>query len=235
MISSAERSVSRSTSRKRLGDLRLGNADQAQGVAPKRGRTREHGADGLRIERRRPHRLELARRPRQDDHRGALGGDHEPGRGPGRVDRGRAARHHRLLSVGLAKRLGVEAQPPGELGEDSRDLLLHPLVEDQLAAREPGDHLRRQIVGRRAEPAAGDDQVGALGGKEPQRRLEVAGAVSDAEDVGDLHAQLAEPLRDPRTVSVAHPAGQDLGAGDDDPGPNRVGAHGHSLKGSPGP
>ena len=137
--------------------------------------------------------------------------------------------------LACAKRLGVEAQPPSELGEDPRDLPLHPLIEDQLAAREPGHHLGGQIVGRRAEAAAGDDQVDALRGEEAQRLLEVAGAVSDAEDVGHLHAQLAEPLRDPGAVAVADPAGQDLGAGDHDPGSNRVVAHGRSLTGSPGP
>ena len=219
----------------RLGDLRLGNADQSQGVAAIRRRPREHRADGLRVERRRPHRLQLAWRARQNYHRGPVGGDHQAGRGPGRVDRGRAIRHHGLLSVGLAKRLGVEAQPPGELGQDARDLLLHPLIQHQLAAREPSDDLRRQIVRRRAEPAAGHDQVGVLGGQEAQRRLEVAKAVSHADDVGDVHAQLAESLRDPRTVSVRHPASQDLGAGDHDPGPDGVPAHGGSVKDTAGP
>ena len=77
------------------------------------------------------------------------------------------------------------------------------LVEHQLDPGEAGDDLGGQVVGGRAEPAAGDDQVAALGGHEAQARLEVVGPVADDEDVGDLDPELGEPLRDPRAVAVA--------------------------------
>ena len=113
--------------------------------------------------------------------------------------------------------------------EDRGDLLLHLLVEDHLAAGEPRHDLGGEVVRGRAEPAARDDQVDPLAGEEAQRRLEVLGAVADDDDVGDLDAQLAEPLRDPGPVAVGDPAGQDLGAGDEDPGPHAV-AHGQSTR-----
>ena len=51
--------------------------------------------------------LQLARRARHHDHRRpVVNGHDEPGRGPGRVDRGRALGHHRLLAVRLAQRVG---------------------------------------------------------------------------------------------------------------------------------
>ena len=69
-----------------------------------------------------------------------------------------------------------------------------PLVELQLHPGEARDDLRGQIVGGRAEPAAGDDQVATLRGHEPQPRLEVLGAVADDEDVRDLDPERGELL-----------------------------------------
>ena len=59
-------------------------------------------------------------------------------------------------------------------------------------------------------------------GHEAQLGLHVLGAVAADRDVGELDAQLEQPVRQPRAVAVAHPAGQHLGAGDDDAG---AGAH----------
>ena len=111
-----------------------------------------------------------------------------------------------------------KSEAAGEAAQDLGDLLLHLLVEDQLAAGEAGDDLGGEVVGGRAEPAGGDDQVHPLGGHEAQRRLEVVGAVGDDEDVGDLDAELGQPFGDPGPVAVGDPAGEDLGAGDDDAG-----------------
>ena len=133
----------------------------------------------------------------------------------------RALGDHRLLAVGLPHRLLVEVEAPGEAAQDLGDLLLHLLVEDQLAAGEAGDDLGGQVVGGRAEPARGDDQVHPLAGQEAQRRLEVLGAVADDEDVGDLDPELGQPFGDPGPVAVGDPPGQHLGAGDDDPGADR--------------
>ena len=131
---------------------------------------------------------------------------------PGAVPAGSivAAPRGTIACLRLASRSasGVEARPPRKARQDAGDLLLHPLVEDELPAGETGDHLGGQIVCRRAEAPAGDDQVDALGGEELERRLEVAGAVRNAEDVGDVDAQLAESLRDPGAVSIADAAGR---------------------------
>ena len=74
------------------------------------------------------------------------------------------------------------------------DLLLHLLVEDQLAAGKPADDLGGQVIGRRAEATGGDDQVHALGGHEAQGGFQVGGTVADHQDVGDLDAELGQAL-----------------------------------------
>ena len=186
-----------------LGDLRLRHAEHPHRVAAQRRRARQHLPHRLGLQRRRPHRLQLARRAGQDDHDPLAGRHHQPRRGADRVERDRALRHHRLLAVGLDHRLlvEVEAAAAGEAAQDLGDLLLHLLVEHQLAAGEAGDHLGGEVVGGRAEAAAGDDQVHALGGQEAQRRLEVLGAVADDQDVGDLDPVLGQPFGDPGAVA----------------------------------
>ena len=149
----------------------------------KRLRSRQDIADGLRLEGLGPHRLELARRPREDDHRRALRRDHQAGRRSGRIEGLGSLGHHRLLSVRLPQRVGIEAKPAGEAGEDSGDLLLHSLVENERPAGEPRHHLRRQIICRGAESAARHDQVGALAREESQARFQIRGPVADAQDV----------------------------------------------------
>ena len=163
---------------------------------------------------------------REHDHDGAVRRHHEAGRRPRRVDRDRPLRDQSLLSVRFPHRLGVEAVTACELPQDRGDLLLHLLVEDELAPRESPNDLGRQVVGGRAEPAGGDDQRHPLGRQEAQRRLEVVRAIPDRDDVGDVHPLLLETLGDPRPVAVGDPTGQHLGARDDDSAPN---AHGHSL------
>ena len=96
----------------------------------------------------------------------------------------RALRDHRLLAVGREDRVGVESPPPtGEGPQDRRDLLLHLLVEDHLPPREAPDDLRGEIVGGRAKPSGGDDQIHPFRGHEAQGRLEVFGTVADDQDV----------------------------------------------------
>jgi hypothetical protein len=62
--------------------------------------------------------------------------------------------------------------------------------------------------------------------QERERRMKVLGAIPYTHDVRDLDTQLAQPLGDPRPVSVGYAPGQNLSAGDDDPGTDAV-AHGH--------
>ena len=225
MISTASISVpSRLDLAQALGDLRLGHAEHPQRVAAQRRRPRQHLPHRLGLQRHRPHRPQLPRRPGQDDHDALAGRDDQARRGADRVERDRPLRHHRLLAVGLHDRrlVEVEAAAVGETAQDLGDLRLHLLVEDELAAGEAGDHLGREVVGGRAEAAGGDDQVHPLRGHEAQRRLEVVGTVGDDEDVGDLDALPGQLFGDPGAVGVGDAPGQNLGPGDDDAGANHA-------------
>jgi len=138
-----------------LGDLRLRHAEHPQRVAVQRRRPRQQLAQRRGLQRRRPHRLKLARRPGQDDDDAPVGRHDEPRSGADRVQHERPLRRHRLLAVGLAQRLGVEAHHPrtaGKAAQDRRDLLLDLLIEDHLAAREAPHHLCREVVGGRPQP-----------------------------------------------------------------------------------
>ena len=102
--------------------------------------------------------------------------------------------------------------------QDRRDALLQRLVEHHLAALEAAHDLGGEIVGGGSQPAAGHDQVHALGGEEAQRASMSSGRSPTIADVGgstpssrrrsDSHG----PLR-----SETMP-GQDLRARDDDAG-----------------
>jgi hypothetical protein len=223
----AERDAALGGEAQRLGDLRLGDPEQAQHPALVTRRAAHRGREGLGLGRRRPQRLQLARRSGQYHDRRPLppvgGRHHQPGRRSHRVQDSRAARDHRLLAVRRADRLRVEVRPAlHERCEDRRDALLQRLVQDHLASLERPDHLGGQVVGGRAEPAAGHDQVDALPGEEPQRALDVGRPVADDRDLGELHAELLQPVGEPRAVAVGNPAGEHLGARDDDAG---AGAH----------
>ena len=135
--------------------------------------------------------------------------------------------NHRLLPVRLAQGLRVETEPAREAGQDLRDSLLHLLVENELPPGEVRHRLGGEVVGRGAEPAAGDDQAHAQIGQEPERGLQVGLAVAHADDVGDLHSELPQPLGDPGAVAVGDPAREHLRARDDHAASNRAVAYGH--------
>ena len=210
----------------RLRDLRLGDPEQPQhallvGRAPA-----DRRPELLRLGRLPPHRVQLARRAGQHDHCGPGAverGHHQARRRPRGRDHARSLGHHRLLAVGGADRLEVQVRPAlHQRAQDVGDPGLELGVEKQRPAHEAGHHLDGQVVGGRAEPAAGQDQVDALLGHEPQLGLHVLGAVAADGDVGEVDAQLAQAVGQPRPVAVLHPAGQDLGPGDDDA---RAGGH----------
>src|SRR5437763_1151480 len=134
-----------------------------------------------------------------------------PWRGTRGVEHRGAVRHHRLLAVRRLARLGIEPHRPREAPDDRLDLPLHLAIENELPAGEPGDDLGGEVVGGRPEPTARHDEVGTLCSHEPKRLLEVPRTVADREDLPDLHPELAEALREPRPVAVAHPPGQELG------------------------
>ncbi len=146
-------------------------------------------------DRRLPHGVQFARRTRQHDHRRAVGNlDHESRSCARWIECRRPNRHHRLLAIGRLERLGIESHSPGEAGDDRGDLRLHLLVENQLDAGEARHDFGRQIVSCRPEPAAGDDQVAAVSGHEPQTGFEVLGPVTDDQDVRDLYALRSQSL-----------------------------------------
>ena len=72
------------------------------------------------------------------------------------------------------------------------------------------------------EPAARDHHVHVLVGHEAELRLHVLRAVPGDRDVGELDAELEQPVGEPGAVAVADAAGQHLRARYDDPG---TGAH----------
>ena len=96
------------------------------------------------------------------------------------------------------------------------------LVQDHLAPWNSATTSRGEVVGRRAEPAARDHERIPSRGEPVERGAHVLGPVADDDRVRVVDAELAQPLRQPRAVAVAHAAGEDLGAGDDDAG---AGAH----------
>ena len=81
------------------------------------------------------------------------------------------------------------------------------------------DDLGREVVGGRAEPAARYDEVGAALGEEAQGGEHVLGPVGHDHGEGEVDAELAQAVREPRAVAIGHAPGEHLGAGDDDAGP----------------
>ena len=82
--------------------------------------------------------------------------------------------------------------------------------------------LGREVVGGRPEAAAGEDQVHARVGHEPQRRLDVRRPVAHDHRQREVDAEIAQAVGQPGAVAVADAAGEHLGPGDDDA---RAGAH----------
>ncbi len=102
--------------------------------------------------------------------------------------------------------------------DDVGDPVLERVVQHQFEAAESGHGRHGHVVGGRAEAAAGDDEVHALVGEEPQLRLDVVGSVAADRDVGQFDAELEQPVGDPRAVAVLDPPRQHLGSRDNDAG-----------------
>ena len=102
----------------------------------------------------------------------------------------RTGRHHGLLAVSRPHRVEVDVgEPRTQTLEDRSDLLLEPFVQHEFAPAEPRHDFDSHVVGRRAQAAAGDDQVHALVGQKSQLRLDVARPVTADRDVSELDAQ----------------------------------------------
>ena len=173
----------------RLRQPRLGQPEHPDGVLPVYRPARDGLLHGRGLHRRRPHRLQFARRARQhDDRRRAW--NHDTRRGADRGEHLGAHRNHGLLAIRRQHGLEVHARAAGHHRlEDVGDGLLEFGVQHHVAARESGDRRDGDVVGGGAEPAAGDDQVDALGRQESQLGLDVLGAVTADGDVGEFDAE----------------------------------------------
>ena len=209
-------------------DLRLGDPVEAQHRAPVLDRARQ----------RRPHRRASARRsPTSAAARAAGPAARRPSarrrtRGvttrPGAVPTG--SRITAPAGITACLRLDASTASGSRSGQraisglqDLPDPPFQRLVEHHLATGEAPDDLRRQVVGRRPEPAARDDERAALAREEAQRPQDLLRPVADDDDRRRVRAQLEQPVRQPRAVAIRDAPGQHLGAGDDDP---RADAHG---------
>ena len=165
----------------------------------------EHRADGLRRpSARRPHRLQLARRPGQDDHRGPVGRG-PPGRARSPPGRSSAAPRGTIACLRLASR-SASGSKRSRRAKPARIPAIFSSISSSRTSSRPAKRattsaVRSSAVGPspplvtiRSTPSAARNSSAASRSR---------GAVADAEDVGDVDAELAEPLRDPRAVAVA--------------------------------
>ena len=215
----------------RLCDLGLGDSEQPQRVASVRGGLAQQRLQRLGLHGVAPQRLKLSRGAGEDDDRGAgppRRRDHEARGGAHGAQHGGAGGDRGLLAVACAQRLAIEVRPAlGKRGEDLGDALLQLLVVAHLAPLEATDDLRREVVGSGTETAARDDEVNAQAVHEAQRGLNVRGSVADDHAHREIHAQLRQAICEPRSVAVAHPPAEHLGARDD-----YAGARAHAQVGS---
>jgi hypothetical protein len=160
-----------------------------------------------------PQLADLGRRAGQrQDHRARIARDDEARRRPDRGDHRRAVRHARLLAHALQRRRVVPAAfAQRRLADQLGELRVGP----QRRAGEVGDRPRGHVIGGRAEPAGGHDQLGALGGQVREPGAHAIDVVADDEHSNRPDALLEHPLAQPRTVAVGD-ARQQLIAGDDD-------------------
>jgi hypothetical protein len=121
----------------------------------------------------------------------SAGGTTNPGAVP-TVEYRRAPRNHRLLPVRVADRVLIEVGPAGQ--GDLGNPLLQVWVEHHLTPAEPPDDLGGQVVGRRTEPTARDDEIETLVGHELQRGEHILGSVANDLYLGGVYADLPQPL-----------------------------------------
>ena len=162
----------------RLRDGRLGDAVEAQHAPLGRPRAREQPPQRLGLERLRPERLQLARRPGQHHRDRVAGLEHERRRGARRAPSDdRALGHGRLLAHARREVRVRPLQPLGDARETRLDLRLELRVDDERAPGGAREQLDRAVVVRRPEPARDDERscASALA----QRRLELVRVVAD--------------------------------------------------------
>src|SRR5581483_5136076 len=202
----------------RLGDGRLGDAEQPQHASCRRPGAREQPCERRRLKHPRPELLQLPRGPRQRDRDPAAVLEHHRGRRADEPDPARADGQRRLLAH-TGREVGVRAaqalgDPPRQLLDPGRQLL----VEREPTAGRPGEQLDRAVVVRRPEAAGDDEQV--LGETGAQRRLEVGRVVADDGDPCGLDAEAEERRGEKRPVAIRTVAADELGARGDERGPD---------------
>ena len=206
--------------REKLGrDGRFGEADGADHAARdhrggvRRAEVREHVGG--------QHRLGFRGHARKGEEVGPLVLEMEPRRGAARVlDDARSARHQRLRLVHRRHLASPLLEPRANLGE-------HHLVEHEPAPEDRGDRPPRQVVGRRAESARGDDEARSMR-RGPERLGETGGVVSHGRLVENLDADLGQALGDPVGVGVPDESLEEFGPDRDDLGA-RDARHGEVL------
>ena len=217
-----------------LRDLGLGHAVEPQHPLLEHPRAVEHRPQRVLRDGVLPHRPQLAGRAGEHEHRRPVavrGRHHQAGRRADRLEDRRALGDDRLLAVaGPHRLLAVGAPARAVAAQDGQDPLLQRLVEHHRPPREGADDVGREVVRRRAEPAAGDDQVAAA--EEVERRPHVGRPVADDDDLRHLDPALPQPLGQPRAVAVGDGPRQHLRAGDDDAGADAHPQVGRSDSGS---
>ena len=155
----------------------------------------------------RPHRLELARRAGKHEHDRPpppAGAHDEPGRGADGLEHGCAPGDRRLLARARGDCLHVDAREAlAQRGHDRADARLERLVEHHLEPLELRHGFGREVVGGRAEAAAGDHEVEPLPCHEPQRVEHVGVTVAHDRDLGELDPGLTQAFGEPGPVAVA--------------------------------
>ena len=89
------------------------------------------------------------------------------------------------------------------------------LIDNHFALLELADHGCRQVVGRRAEPTAGDNQRATLVGKPAQRRENVGRSIAYDHCALVINAERPKLLGAPWPVAINDATRQHFGAGDD--------------------
>jgi len=98
---------------------------------------------------------------------------------------------------------------PFAAGEQCPNVRERPFIEHQLRSCQPGHCFSRQIVGRRAQPAAGDHEISPLDGL-PQREHVFLQVIGHRRMADNADAQVQQSLAEPLAVGIQPLAGGHL-------------------------
>ena len=210
----------------RLGDLRLGDPEQPQRPLRVGGRAARSPRAARRC--RAPRATSAAARaagraaPRPSGRARpvAAGGTTSPGAVPDGLEHRRAAGTVACLRLAAPDRLRVDVRPaPGAAARRSRRCAAR--APRRAPSRGPGSARPPRLSDRRRSgpsPPLVRIRSSPCAAMKPQRRAHVLRAVADDRRVGEIDAELAQPVRQPRAVAVAARGREHLGARHHDPG-----------------